>query len=142
MNRRTRIGVYGVAVEDNKILLITQEEGGYRNKFDLPGGGIEFGESVEEALRREFLEELGATFSAMSVLENVTTLNEVPKTAENDLYVFYRIGLIYKIEGLAIPIEYSEKRLQYGWYDPLHLSEEGTSPLAWQIIKNVIRSMR
>ena len=43
----------------NKLLMIKHDERGW----DIPGGHIEPGESLEEALRREVLEEAGATLS-------------------------------------------------------------------------------
>ncbi len=51
-----RIGVFGVIIQDGKVLL------GRRRDIDwwnLPGGGMELGETVDEALRREVLEETG-----------------------------------------------------------------------------------
>ncbi len=51
-----RIGVFGVIIEDGKALL------GLRRDIDwwnLPGGGMELGETVDEALQREVLEETG-----------------------------------------------------------------------------------
>jgi 8-oxo-dGTP diphosphatase len=49
-----RPSVYGVLIEDEKILLSRQWDG-----YDFPGGGIELDETIEEALRREFIEETG-----------------------------------------------------------------------------------
>lgn len=51
-----RLGVYALIVDENGQIL-TVEEGG----LFLPGGGVEQGEAVDEALRRELLEEVGAT---------------------------------------------------------------------------------
>lgn len=50
-----------------KILLVQQQkkQSGY---WLLPGGGIEFGESGEEALKRELNEELSLTVSQMDFL--------------------------------------------------------------------------
>ena len=39
--------------------MIKKSRGPYKNKFDLPGGKIEDGESLESALVREFMEETG-----------------------------------------------------------------------------------
>jgi len=49
-----RISVYGVIIEHNAVLLVPQWDG-----FDIPGGGIELGETTEEALKREIHEETG-----------------------------------------------------------------------------------
>ncbi len=49
-----RISVYGVTIEKNAVLLVPQWDG-----YDIPGGGIELGETTEEALKREVYEETG-----------------------------------------------------------------------------------
>ncbi len=51
---RFRPSVYGVLIEDAKILLSRQWDG-----YDFPGGGIEIDETIEVALKREFIEETG-----------------------------------------------------------------------------------
>lgn len=49
-----RPSVYGVALRDDKVLLVPQWDG-----YDFPGGGIEIGETIDEAFEREFREETG-----------------------------------------------------------------------------------
>lgn len=51
--------VYAVAVTEQCEILLVGDGGGDENWW-LPGGGIEPGESDEDALRRELLEEAGA----------------------------------------------------------------------------------
>ncbi len=51
-----RIGVFGVIIEDGKVLLSLRRDIEWWN---LPGGGMELGETVDEALCREVLEETG-----------------------------------------------------------------------------------
>ena len=47
------IGIYGLSIKDDKILLIKKKTGPYDGKLDLPGGTIEFCERPSEALKRE-----------------------------------------------------------------------------------------
>lgn len=57
---RLRVRVCGVLVEDDKLLMAVHHGIGKRGIFWAPpGGGLEYGESVEDALKREFLEETG-----------------------------------------------------------------------------------
>ena len=53
------VGVYGIYIKNLKVLLIKKSRGPYEGMFDLPGGKIEEGETLEQALRREFIEEVG-----------------------------------------------------------------------------------
>ncbi|MCA8970217.1 MAG: NUDIX hydrolase [Planctomycetes bacterium] len=67
------LGAFGVLEVDGCVLLaanrrvLTQGESRVRT-FDLPGGRVEPGERVEEALRREWLEETGTTIQAVRFL--------------------------------------------------------------------------
>lgn len=38
-------GVYGVAIDNEKLLVIEKNSGPYQNRYDLPGGSQEVGES-------------------------------------------------------------------------------------------------
>lgn len=57
MHQKVRIRVAGVLSERGKVLLVCHEKEGERYRL-LPGGGVEFGETLEAALKREFLEEV------------------------------------------------------------------------------------
>lgn len=56
---RVRVRVCGLLMEGEKILLVNHAGIRDGDWWAPPGGGLEFGESVHEALRREFLEECG-----------------------------------------------------------------------------------
>src|SRR5688572_12870616 len=55
---RTRAGI--ILIEDNKIALIERHRAGL-DYFVFPGGGVDEGESPEQAAVREAMEELGIT---------------------------------------------------------------------------------
>lgn len=61
-NYLERKGAYGLIINKDGLLAVVQTKTGYF----LPGGGIEEGESEEECLKRECLEEIGMEISIKS----------------------------------------------------------------------------
>ena len=51
-----RPSVYAIIIHDGKIALVTNQSSG---KHFPPGGGVEIGETLKDALRREVMEETG-----------------------------------------------------------------------------------
>lgn len=128
-----RVGIYGIASEDSKILLIRQPRGVFAGKYDFPGGGVEFGETLEEALRREFLEELNATFRTMEADKNLTAVTDVSAYQMKEPFVFYQIGLLYQVQELQfLESSPSNEILEYSWVELNTLTKENSSALLWQ----------
>lgn len=128
MQKRTRIGVYGIALKGSDILLVTKEEGCYKGKLDLPGGGIEFGESPEQALRREFLEEVHLAFNDMILLENLSHVREV-YLDNQEPFIFHHLGQLYYVKDYQ-PAFYSEKADPHAWYPVDQLLADQLTPFA------------
>ena len=59
MSRPFNVRVYGILINQNNEVLLSDENRFDRQFTKFPGGGLEFGEGKKECLKREFLEELG-----------------------------------------------------------------------------------
>ena len=66
MEIKNHFGVYGVCLQEGKLLCIEKTRGPYQHRFDLPGGSQEPGEGLTETLKREVLEETGYMLSDYS----------------------------------------------------------------------------
>jgi mutator protein MutT len=128
-NERIHIGVYGVAKRKDKIALILKGRGPYTGMLDLPGGKIEYGESVEECLKREIKEELGvevSDFKLRKVLQNSVSYEE------NGIAVkLQHVGIIFDVEIEEEIVSRAEHDvLEAGWYEIEQLDERNLTFLA------------
>jgi len=87
---KTRVCVVAVIEKDGKILLgrKVKDRGPYPNTWLIPGGGVETGESIEEAIRREIKEETGLGVKSLQKI-GVNEDNEPNKYGEMTHYVFH-----------------------------------------------------
>jgi 8-oxo-dGTP diphosphatase len=68
MHKNPALTVDAVIVKDGKIVLIKRKEEPFQGQYALPGGFVEYGETVEAALRREVLEETGLVVDVSSLV--------------------------------------------------------------------------
>ena len=69
MHRNPALTVDAVIVKNKKILLIKRKQEPYRGQYALPGGFVEYGETVEAALQREVIEETGLVVKIKSLVD-------------------------------------------------------------------------
>ena len=94
-SKRQRVAAYGVARRDDEILLVrASSETGVPGTWWLPGGGLEFGESPDECLVREFMEETGLEVRVLGLLDVVTDVVEWMREQVR----LHSIRLIYEVE--------------------------------------------
>jgi 8-oxo-dGTP diphosphatase len=62
------VGVGGVVVHDGRVLLIRRGKEPLKGRWSIPGGTLELGESLEEAVVRELREETGLEVRPVSLL--------------------------------------------------------------------------
>jgi 8-oxo-dGTP diphosphatase len=101
-----RIRVCGVCIEDGKILLLNHI--GIRENSDFwcpPGGGLQFGETIEDCLKREFLEETNTEISVGKFL----TVNEFVNPPLHAIELFYEVKIISGIPKKGIDPEMEEQ---------------------------------
>ncbi|PWJ56746.1 NUDIX domain-containing protein [Dyadobacter jejuensis] len=95
---RIRVRVCGVLVESDSILLVGHQQGAHpENLFWAPpGGGVDFGEEMEQALKREFLEETGLDIEVEELLSVSEFLDHPLHAVELFFKVKVRAGRLVK----------------------------------------------
>lgn len=112
MKRMTRVGVYGMIIEQDRLLLTEKPGGCYVGMLDLPGGGIEFGEMPEEALIRELREEIGLEPKSWQLVGNYGHNQRV----ESENLDFHQLCQIYMIKEY-VWLKDVETEEVFDWYD-------------------------
>lgn len=103
---RLRIRVCGICIENDRILMIRHRFVGDENIFwSPPGGGMQFGESAPETLKREFLEETGLIVEAGKML----FVNEFIQPPLHAVELFFEIKTFSGSIIKGLDPEFSEK---------------------------------
>lgn len=127
--KKTRVGCYGLIINNDKIALIKKARGGYKGLLDLPGGGIEHGEKPEETLVRELMEEAGVDVIDYKLLAVTSTRIKWHDDEFNE--DLQQIGILYKVELKAYKVkEYGDGLDSNGcsFYDIEKLSQSEITP--------------
>jgi 8-oxo-dGTP diphosphatase len=90
-DRKPTLRASGLLVQDRHLLMVKQARGG-EEYWLLPGGGVEYGETLAEALRREFLEELGMRVSVNRLLAIVESISPDPSYPKHVVHMMFEVS--------------------------------------------------
>lgn len=125
----------GILVNEKGEILITQRfdpsNPRIHLKWQLPGGGVEFGETVEEAVIREMKEEVDVD----------VTLLDAPPVVATSLWTYpdkkmhcVLIGFLCQADGQSVRITCSETG-EFAWIRPEKISSYDCLPKAREFIE-------
>lgn len=92
------VRVYGILVNEQGEVLISDERTENVSFTKFPGGGLEYGEGLLEALKREYMEETGLE---IEVVKHIYTTDFWEKSSFNDsqiISIYYQVHPINKVE--------------------------------------------
>lgn len=96
------VRVYGLLINENNQLLISDEleYGMYFSKF--PGGGLEYGEGLSDGLKREFMEEC---LFEIEIIRHFYTTDFFLKSAFDDTQIISVYYLVKNLSPINLPIK-------------------------------------
>lgn len=97
------IGIKGLIVNNKKALVLLDPR---FNGFDLPGGKIDEGEDIDQALKRELYEELGLEDFTKGELVHVYERTDYKKKGINLMLICFMVKA--KISDIRLSDEHSE----------------------------------
>ncbi len=105
-----RVGCGAAIVRDGEILLIQRKRAPEAGAWGLPGGKIDWLEAIEDAVRRETLEELGIALGELQLLCVMDYLD--PTTPDHWVAPVY---LVTDFDGEPRLVE-PDKHTAFGWF--------------------------
>ena len=129
MDKIQRIEVTAFIINKNKTLILKRAEHkkvlpGF---FELPGGGVEFGEGLEDALKREVKEEIDLEIKVNKLYSSFSSI--INNTQYIDIQFYVEI-----ISNLEIRL--SPEHVGFKWISENEIDNYKFSPEMKQAIKN------
>lgn len=91
-----RVTIKGMCVREGKLLLVRESQSHSGQKWELPGGGLDFGEAIPDALSREIKEETGLKVTKMSKAPVYVWTSRSEN--KRGLDWFYSCVMLYRVE--------------------------------------------
>ena len=112
-----RVSATAFIRENGRVLLQRRSDNGFWN---LPGGGLELGESVAQACIREVLEETGLEVEIVRLI-GVYSAPEITTMRYPDGRVIQYVTSLFECRVTGGKLEFDEESLALDWFDPLEL---------------------
>ncbi|WP_292471532.1 NUDIX hydrolase [Methanolobus sp.] len=90
-----KLTVDAVIILNKKIVLIERKNPPFQGKFALPGGFVDIGETTEEAVAREVMEETGLTIEIVKLLGVYSKPSRDPRR--------HTVSIVYMVRGEGVP---------------------------------------
>lgn len=118
--KRFNIRVYGICINEQNEVLVSEEAHNGLEFTKFPGGGLEWGEGTLDCLTREMLEEFNLTIE-VNELFYLTDFFQVSAFSENDqvMSIYYRFSLQEDLSNATVDGEKNE-RLRWISLDIIH----------------------
>jgi 8-oxo-dGTP diphosphatase len=130
------IRVAGLLVDEGRMLMVEQGHSDERYWL-LPGGGVKFGETLADALKREFLEELGMRVGVSKLLAIVESISPDPS------YVKHVVHLVFEVSAPreSAPVPSDEKVLSAAFLDEMQLQSADVRPPITEFLSACVREL-
>jgi mutator protein MutT len=131
---RPSVGVGAVLVHEGRVLLIQRGKDPLRGRWVVPGGTVEAGETLEEALVREVQEETGLQVRPR---ELVTVFDRIEREAGR--VVYHYVILDYVCDYLAGELRAGSDAAAAAWVGPEELDRYDLPPKALEVVLDGFR---
>lgn len=93
---RPLVGVGGVVIQRNRVLLIRRRREPLKGEWSIPGGLVEVGEELSESVRRELKEETGLEVEPLDIL---LVFDRIMRAGRRVRYHFVIVDYACRLKG-------------------------------------------
>ena len=131
---RPIVGVGAVVLDGDRVLLVKRARAPLKGEWNLPGGAVELGETLESALVREVLEETGLDIVVGPVVEVLDRVQRVP-----DGRVEYHFVIIdYLCTVRAGVVAHGSDASDVRWVSLADLADHRVTDKAIEVIRKAV----
>jgi 8-oxo-dGTP diphosphatase len=130
------VGVGGVLIRDGKVLLIRRGKPPLYGRWVVPGGTVELGESLEQALVREMREETGLEVVPLEIL---TVFDRIER--DGDRVVYHYVIVDYLCRWLGGEALAASDALEAAWAALDDLPRFDLPEKALEVVQNAFRKV-
>ncbi len=126
------VGVGAVVIDGTKVLLVRRGNEPLKGEWSLPGGALEVGETLQQGVVREVLEETGVTVAPAGVVE---ILDRIVRDEESGRvrYHYVLIDFVCRVIGGSPLVGSDADEVQ--WVDRGVLDEYRVAPVTVRVIE-------
>jgi 8-oxo-dGTP diphosphatase len=132
---RPVVGVGGVVVEGERVLLVRRAHPPLMGEWSLPGGGVEVGETLEAAVVREVREETGLVVSVGALIEAFERI----EVGDDGRVTYHFVVLDYLCRLVGGSVTPGSDVSDAQWVASSHLDRFGLTMKARQVIERAFQ---
>jgi 8-oxo-dGTP diphosphatase len=131
------VGVGGVVVRDGRVLLVRRGKEPLYGRWTVPGGTVELGETLEEAVVREMEEETGLRVEPVEVL---TVFDRIEREGERVTYHYVIVD--YRCRWRSGEPRAASDALDVAWASAEELPGYDLPPKALEVVRDALLRAR
>ncbi|TFG34356.1 NUDIX domain-containing protein [Candidatus Thorarchaeota archaeon] len=125
-------GVGAIVVGSKGVLLARRDKDPGKGLWSIPGGGVELGETQQEAIKREVLEETGIE---CEIIDFIDTVDLITKDENGDVEYHFILNH-YLARATTESTRPETKTGEVGWFHPDNLPSDTANQRIIDLIKS------
>ena len=123
LRRAPGVGIGAYVIHEGRVLLVQRGREPGRGQWAIPGGRLQFGESLRQGAEREVFEETGVRIAAGDIVYSFAACfdasgNEVPCDGHNTNIKHHYVVIDLAAEYVSGAVHAADDALDAGWFTP------------------------